>query len=73
VNEGSKGVWLGLGDPVRDLPRQFQSATLPPGRERRARLLRRLPRRRMRRAYASEPGAARLAADPRSPAGRSSS
>jgi len=23
VNEGSKGVWLGLGDPVRDLPRQF--------------------------------------------------
>jgi 3-polyprenyl-4-hydroxybenzoate decarboxylase len=24
VNEGSKGVWLGLGDPVRDLPRTFQ-------------------------------------------------
>ena len=23
VNQGSKGVWLGLGDPVRDLPRQF--------------------------------------------------
>jgi UbiD family decarboxylase len=23
VNEGSKGVWLGLGDPVRDLPRAF--------------------------------------------------
>ena len=23
VNEGSKGVWLGLGDPVRDLPRRF--------------------------------------------------
>ena len=23
VNEGSKGVWLGLGDPVRTLPRQF--------------------------------------------------
>lgn len=23
VNEGSKGVWLGLGDPVRDLPRVF--------------------------------------------------
>src|SRR5687767_6261910 len=23
VNEGSKGVWLGLGDPVRELPRQF--------------------------------------------------
>jgi 3-polyprenyl-4-hydroxybenzoate decarboxylase len=29
VNEGSKGVWLGLGDPVRDLPRQFTAATLP--------------------------------------------
>jgi 4-hydroxybenzoate decarboxylase subunit C len=23
VNEGSKGVWLGLGDPVRNLPRAF--------------------------------------------------
>ena len=23
VNQGSKGVWLGLGDAVRDLPRQF--------------------------------------------------
>jgi UbiD family decarboxylase len=23
VNQGSKGVWLGLGDPVRELPRQF--------------------------------------------------
>lgn len=23
VNEGSKGVWLGLGDPVRSLPRRF--------------------------------------------------
>jgi UbiD family decarboxylase len=23
VNEGSKGVWLGLGDPIRELPRQF--------------------------------------------------
>ena len=31
VNEGSKGVWVGLGDPVRDLPRQFSSATLPAG------------------------------------------
>ena len=26
VNEGSKGVWLGLGDPVRELPRQFTVA-----------------------------------------------
>ncbi|MBI2829227.1 MAG: UbiD family decarboxylase [Acidobacteria bacterium] len=31
VNEGSKGVWLGLGDPVRDLPRQFNAAVLPSG------------------------------------------
>ena len=31
VNEGSKGVWLGLGDPVRELPRQFSAATLPAG------------------------------------------
>jgi 3-polyprenyl-4-hydroxybenzoate decarboxylase len=31
VNEGSKGVWLGLGDAVRDLPRQFGATTLPGG------------------------------------------
>src|SRR5262245_13966906 len=31
VNEGSKGVWLGLGDPVRELPRQFSAATVPQG------------------------------------------
>jgi 4-hydroxybenzoate decarboxylase subunit C len=31
VNEGSKGVWLGLGDPVRELPRQFAAATVPHG------------------------------------------
>jgi len=31
VNEGSKGVWLGLGDPVRDLPRQFSAAAVPQG------------------------------------------
>jgi UbiD family decarboxylase len=30
VNEGSKGVWLGLGDPVRELPLEF-SAQLPIG------------------------------------------
>jgi 4-hydroxybenzoate decarboxylase subunit C len=30
VNEGSKGVWLGLGDPIRDLPREF-SGTPPSG------------------------------------------
>jgi UbiD family decarboxylase len=30
VNEGSKGVWLGLGDPVRELPRAFQPSTPPP-------------------------------------------
>jgi UbiD family decarboxylase len=31
INEGSKGVWLGLGDPVRDLPREFRAAELPTG------------------------------------------
>jgi UbiD family decarboxylase len=31
VNKGSKGVWLGLGDPVRDLPRSFSAVDLPPG------------------------------------------
>jgi len=32
VNEGSKGVWLGLGDPVRELPREFRPPVpTPPG------------------------------------------
>ena len=31
VNEGSKGVWMGLGEPVRDLPRQFTSSDVPQG------------------------------------------
>ena len=31
VNKGSKGVWLGLGDPVRELPRVFSSSELPAG------------------------------------------
>jgi UbiD family decarboxylase len=31
VNEGSKGVWLGLGDPVRQLPSEFDAAELPQG------------------------------------------
>ncbi len=30
INEGSKGVWLGLGDPVRELPREFRPAVPPP-------------------------------------------
>jgi UbiD family decarboxylase len=30
VNKGSKGVWLGLGDPVRDLPGEFHPAVPPP-------------------------------------------
>ena len=58
VNEGSKGVWLGLGDPVRDLPRQFTRPTLPPGVTRRARVLRRLPGGRRAGATRDEPGAA---------------
>jgi UbiD family decarboxylase len=31
VNRGSKGVWLGLGDPVRELPREFTAAETPQG------------------------------------------
>ena len=31
VNAGSKGVWLGLGEPVRDLPRRFVAAEVPHG------------------------------------------
>lgn len=30
VNEGSKGVWLGLGDAVRALPHEFTPAVPPP-------------------------------------------
>jgi len=30
VNEGSKGVLLGLGDPVRELPREFAPGVPPP-------------------------------------------
>ena len=30
VNEGSKGVWLGLGEPVRELPREFRPQVPPP-------------------------------------------
>lgn len=30
VNEGSKGVWLGLGDPVRELPRELSLPVDPP-------------------------------------------
>ena len=31
VNKGSKGVWLGLGPPVRELPAEFRAAALPRG------------------------------------------
>lgn len=30
VNKGSKGVWMGLGDAVRELPRAFRPAVPPP-------------------------------------------
>ncbi len=30
VNRGSKGVWLGLGEPVRDLPGEFRPSSAPP-------------------------------------------
>ena len=32
VNRGSKGVWLGLGPAVRELPRAFRPSTPPPGK-----------------------------------------
>lgn len=31
VNEGSKGIWLGLGEPIRELPREFRAEALPAG------------------------------------------
>jgi UbiD family decarboxylase len=31
VNLGSKGVWLGLGEPVRELPGEFRAEELPGG------------------------------------------
>ena len=31
VNKGSKGVWLGLGPPVRQLPQEFRETALPYG------------------------------------------
>lgn len=31
VNEGSKGVWLGVGPKVRDLPGEFSAARVPAG------------------------------------------
>jgi UbiD family decarboxylase len=31
VNEGSKGVWMGLGDPIRALPRHFNASEVPAG------------------------------------------
>jgi UbiD family decarboxylase len=30
LNEGGKGVWLGLGDPIRDLPEEFRPEVEPP-------------------------------------------
>ena len=30
VNEGSKGLWLGLGEPVRELPGEFSAESVPP-------------------------------------------
>jgi 3-polyprenyl-4-hydroxybenzoate decarboxylase len=31
VNEGSKGVWLGVGEKRRELPREFHADRVPPG------------------------------------------
>ena len=46
VNKGSKGVWLGLGDPIRDLPRAFSAPRSAAGCDRGARVLRRMSGRR---------------------------
>jgi len=63
VNLGSKGVWLGLGDPVRDLPRRFAGPAPAGVRDVRVFcrgcLVAEVP------SHADEPAvAARLAADP---------
>jgi UbiD family decarboxylase len=36
VNLGSKGVWLGCGDPIRDLPAEFRTDEVPAGVDRAA-------------------------------------
>jgi len=38
VNRGSKGVWLGLGEAVRELPREFRPPVAPPSEARDARV-----------------------------------
>ncbi len=38
INEGSKGVWLGLGEKIRDLPGEFRPAVEPPPDARDARV-----------------------------------
>ncbi len=38
VNTGSKGVWMGLGEPVRELPREFRPHTSPPSEARHVRV-----------------------------------
>jgi len=39
LNRGSKGIWLGLGDPVRELPHEFRPAVPPPADARDARVV----------------------------------
>ena len=65
VNEGSKGVWLGLGDPVRELPRAVHRHRCRAASRDVRVFCARLPGRRRRRRATDEPdAAARLAADP---------
>jgi hypothetical protein len=71
VNLGSKGVWLGLGDPVRDLPRQLLRAARR-RRPRRSGVLRRLSRGRGAVVPTSR-GAGAVRRDPAFADGRSSS
>jgi 4-hydroxybenzoate decarboxylase subunit C len=64
VNEGSKGVWLGLGDPVRELPREFRPVADLPSDVRDARVFCAGCLVLSARPFTQDPdGAARLAAD----------
>ena len=59
VNRGSKGVWMGLGDPIRELPRTFQPGRGPAARrDRGPRVLCRMPRGWRPAPTLSDPGAA---------------
>ncbi|MEJ7618638.1 MAG: UbiD family decarboxylase [Pyrinomonadaceae bacterium] len=59
INKGSKAILLGLGDAVRDLPREFRGVTLPRGAARRS-FLRRVSGRRGRAVCGGSPSSGAL-------------